>query len=63
MPHLEIIEVVLIQFNIVNNYYEQDSRVLHIVVPSKSFGHLLDISLKNFLFLKTFSSEFSYIGL
>ena len=28
VPHLEIIEVVLIQCNIVNNDYKQDSRVL-----------------------------------
>ena len=27
---------------------------------NKSFGHLLDISTKNFLFLKTFDSELSY---
>ena len=30
-------------------------------VPNKSFGHLLNISSKNFKFLKTFDSEFSYI--
>ena len=30
-------------------------------VPNKSFGQLLDISPKNFIFLKTFDSEFSYI--
>ena len=27
----------------------------------KSFGQLLDISPKKFMFLKTFNSEFSYI--
>ena len=30
-------------------------------VSNKSFGQLLDISPKNFIFLKTFDSEFSYI--
>ena len=29
--------------------------------PNKSFGQLLDISIKNFISLKTFNSEFSYI--
>ena len=29
--------------------------------PSKSFGQLLDMSPTNFVFLKTFNSEFSYI--
>ena len=30
-------------------------------VPNKSFGQLLDISPKEFIFLKTFDSEFLYI--
>ena len=30
------------------------------LVPNKSFGQLLDISPKLFIFLKTFNSEFSY---
>ena len=35
MPHLEITEVVLIHCNIVNNDYQQDSRVLYTFVPNK----------------------------
>ena len=35
MPHLEITEVVLIHCNIVNNSYQQDSKVLYIFVPNK----------------------------
>ena len=61
MHHLEITEVVLIHSNIVNNDYQQDSRVLYTFVPNKSVGQLLDMSPKNFTFLKTFNSEFSYI--
>ena len=61
MPHLEITEVVLVHSNIVNNDYQQDSRVWHTFVPKKSFGQLLDISPKDFIFLKTFDSDFSYI--
>ena len=61
VPNLEITEVVLIHCNIVNNDYQQDSRVLYAFVPNKSFRQLLDISPKNFAFLKTFNSEFSYI--
>ena len=62
MPHLEITEVVLIHCIIVNNDYQQDPKVLYTFVPNKLFGQLLDISSKNFIFLKTFNSEFSYIG-
>ena len=40
VPHLEITEVVLIHCNIVNNDYQQDSRVLYTFVPNKPFGSL-----------------------
>ena len=60
-PHLEITEVVLIHCNIVSNDYQQDSRVLYTFVPNESFGELLDISPENFIFLKIFNSEFSYV--
>ena len=60
-PNLEITEVVLIHCNIVSKDYQQNPRVLYTFVPNKSFGQLLDISPKNFIFLKTFNSEFSYI--
>ena len=43
VPHLEITEVVLIHYNIVNNDYQQDSTVLYTFIPNKSFGQLLDI--------------------
>ena len=59
--YLEITEEVLIHCNVVNNSYQQNSRVLYTFVPNKSFGQLLDISPENFIYLKTFDSEFSYI--
>ena len=34
---------------------------MYLFVPNKSFGPTLDISPKNFIFLKTCNSEFSYI--
>ena len=45
-PHLEITQVLLEHFNIVNNDYQRSSRVLHTLIPNKSFGQLLDISPK-----------------
>ena len=57
--NLEIGEVVLVHCNIVNNNYQQDSRVLYTFIPDKSFGQLLDISPKNVIFLEMFISEFS----
>ena len=60
-PHLKINEAILVQCNIVNNDYLQNSRVLYTFVPNKSFGQVLQISPKNCIFLKIFDSEFSYI--
>ena len=58
-----ITKLVSIYCNIVNNDYHQDSRVLDTFAPNKSFGQLLDISQKNFIFLKPSYSKFSYIEL
>ena len=57
-PHLEITEVVLDQCNIVNNDYQQDSKVLYTFVPNKLFGSLLEIPQKTYIFLKTFNSMY-----
>ena len=61
VPHLEITEVVLVHCNIVNNDYQQDSRVLYTFVPNKPFGSLLEISPTNHIFLKTINYEYDEI--
>ena len=52
VPHLEITEAVLVHCNIVNNDYQQDSRILYTFAPNKPFGSLLEISPTNHIFLK-----------
>ena len=61
VPHLEITEVVLVHSKMVNNDYQQGSRVLYTFVPNKLFGSLLDLSPSNNIFLKTFNSEYDEI--
>ena len=61
VPHLEITEVILVHCNIVNNNYQQDSRVLYTSIPNKPFRSLLEISPTNHIFLKTFNSEYDEI--
>ena len=46
----EITEVVLLHCNTVSNDYHQDLKDLYTFVPNKSFGQLLDISPKHFIF-------------
>ena len=43
MPYSDITEVVLVHCDIVNNYYQKGSRVLHTFAPNKAFGQLLYI--------------------
>ena len=61
VPRLEVVELVLVHCNLVNNDYQQDSRILYAFVPNKTFGSLLEISPTNYVFLKTFNSEFQEI--
>ena len=58
ITELEITEVIPVHCNIVKNDYQQDSRALYTFVRK---CQLLEISPTNFIFLKTFNSEFSYI--
>ena len=50
VPHLEVVELVMVHCNLVNNDYQQDSRILYIFVPNKAFGSLLEISPTNHIF-------------
>ena len=58
---LENIEVVLVHCNLVNNSYQQASRVLFTFVPTKQYGQLISISPHSLVFLKTMNTEFSEI--
>ena len=61
VPHLDITEVALVHCNIVNNDYQQDSRVLYTFVRNNPFGGLLKISPTNHIFLKSFNSEYNEV--
>ena len=53
VPRLENVEVVLVHCNLVNNSYQQASRVLFTFVPNKQYGQLISISPYSLIFLKT----------
>ena len=61
VPMLQNVEVVLVHCNLVNNSYQQASRVLFIFVPTKQYGQLISISPHSLVFLKTMNTEFSEI--
>ena len=58
VPNLKVTQIVLVHCIIVNNNYQQNSRVLCTFIPNNSCSQLLNISPN---LLKTFNSEFSLI--
>ena len=61
MPRLETLEVVLVHCNLVNNSYQQASKVLFTFVPNKQFDQLITITPHSLIMLKTTNAEFSFI--
>ena len=61
VTHLEITTVLLVHCHIVNNDYQQNSRVFNTSVPNKPSCSLLEISPTNHMFLRTFNSEYDEI--
>ena len=58
LSHLEIVELILVYCNLVNNYYQQNSRILYTFVPKKPFGSLLEISPTNHSFIHSTNIQF-----
>ena len=63
VPSLEVIEVVLIQFNLVGNPYQQKSEVLYTFTPNKSYTYLLNDKPSNLVFLNTCNTVFDEINI
>ena len=61
VPRLETVEVVLVHCNLVNNNYQQASKVLFTFVPNKQLGQLITITSHSTTMLKTTNAEFSSI--
>ena len=57
----ENVEVVLVHCNLVNNSYQQASRVLFTFVSNKQYGQLISISPNSLILLKTMNTELSEI--
>ena len=61
MPRLETAEVILVHGNLVNNNYQQASKVLFTFVPNKQFGQLITITPHSPTMFKTTNAKFSFI--
>ena len=58
VPKLESVEVVLVHCNLVNNNYQQASKVLFTFVPNKQFAQLINVSPHSLTMLSTRNAEF-----
>ena len=61
VPSIEVSEVALVQYNLLDNQYQQKSETLYTFMPNKSDAFLLNAEPNNLVFLKTYSSEFDEI--
>ena len=52
-PKLESTEVVLVHYNLVNNIYQQASKVLFTFVPNTQFGQLINMTPNSLTILNT----------
>ena len=58
VPRLENVEVVLVHYNLVNNSYQQHSRVSFTFVPNKKYSQLISISSYSLVFFKNDEHRF-----
>ena len=58
---MKLCRILKLHCDIVNNDYQQDSRVLYTFVPNKPFARLLETFPTNHIFSKTFNSEYDEI--
>ena len=58
VSNLEVVQVVLVQFNLIDNKYQQKSEALYTFTPNKYYAYLLNAEPSNLLFLKTCNIEF-----
>ena len=61
VPRLESAEVVLVHYNLVNNNYQQASKVIFTFVPNKQFGQLITNGPHSLIALNATNIEFSSI--
>ena len=57
VPSLEVVEVVLVQYNLLDNQYQQKSEVLNTFTVNKSYAYLLNVEPSNSVFLKTLTDQ------
>ena len=47
VPSFEVVEIVSVQYNLVDNQYKQKSNILYIFRTNKSYAYLLNVKPSN----------------
>ena len=58
VPKLESVDLFLVHCNLVNNSYQQASKVLFTFVPNKKYGQLITVSPHSLIMLKSVNADF-----
>ena len=61
VPKLEFVEAILVHCNLVNNNYQQASKLLFTFALNKQFGQLINILSHSLTMLNTRNTEFSFV--
>ena len=57
IPSLEVLEVVLVQYNLVDHQYQQKYEVLYTFTSNKSYAYLLNVESNTSVFRKNYYTE------
>ena len=61
VPSLEVVEVALVQYSLVDNQYQERSASLCTFTPNKSCAYLVNVEPSKLAFFKTYKTEFDEI--
>ena len=60
VPKLESVDLALVHCNLVNNSYQQASKILFTFVSNKKYGQLIPVSPETLIMLKTVNTDLVY---
>ena len=61
VPSLEVVEVALVQYSLVDNQYQESSASLCTFTPNKSCAYLINVEPSKLAFFKTYKTELDEI--
>ena len=57
VSYIEVVEIVLVEYNLVDDHYQQKSEVLYTFTLNKSYAYVLNVEPSNVVLLKTYNTK------